>query len=164
MIPTSDGSRAKALFARLDATTASTLREALVVAIARAVTLATEAAVLAAPDRQEAILRAAEGNVEPIESTALDVAADVFAKHAAQHPGMNVGAAIAAGTVGAAVAGVSIGKVRGGLYHAGSVLGDVEAVASGKPEKMLRRVGQHAFWHQFGKLGRGIFRGIGGKG
>ena len=44
--------------------------------------------------------------------------------------GVDVGAAIAAGTVAAVVGGVSLGKVRGEMYHAGSVLGDVEFMQS----------------------------------
>src|ERR1039458_10059986 len=79
MIPKSDGSRAKALFARFDAKTAATLREALTAAIARAAELATEAAVLAAPDKADATFKAEEASVESIESSALDVAADIFA-------------------------------------------------------------------------------------
>lgn len=163
MIPRTDGSAAKAYFAHLAPDTAEALREAIVEAIAKCAVLATEAAVLAAPQSQETILQAAERNVAPIENTALDVAASVLAKHwPPAKGGPNIGAAIAAGTVGAVAAGVSIGKVRGSMYRAGSVLGDVEAAASGNPAKVVRRAGQHVFWRAFGKLGRGIFRGIGG--
>ena len=141
MIPRTDGSRAEKLFASLNPATAAMLREAIVEAIASAATLATESAGMAAPDRQDAILTAAESNVASIEMTALDVAAAVLSQHAAQHPkGPGVGAVIAAGALGAAASGVSIGKVRGGLYRAGSVLGDVEAVGSGNPAKIVRRV------------------------
>lgn len=164
MIPTSDGSRAKALFARFDALTASTLRAALEAAIAKASVLTTEAAALAALDKQDAILEAVQANIVPIKSTALDAAADIFARDAAQaHGPSDISTAIAAGTVGALAAGASLGNVRGKMYRAGSVLGDVEAVASGDPRKIVRRVGQHVFWRAFGSLGRGIFRGIGGK-
>lgn len=162
MIPTSDGSRARALFAHLETGAAQALHSALVAAIAKASELATEAAVLIAPDKQDAILTAVQDYAAPIDSTALDVAADILAAyHAPGKP--NIGAAIAAGTAAALASGVSIGKVRGEMYRDGSVLGDVEAVASGNPEKIVRRGAQHVFWRAFGKLGRSIFRAIGSK-
>ena len=162
MIPTSDGSRAKALFAHMDSATAQALRSAIIAAIAKASELATEAAALAAPEKQDAILTAVQDNAAPIESTALDAAADVLGDFHA--PGKsNIGAALAAGTAAAVAGGVSLGKVRGDMYRAGSVLGDVEAVASGDPEKIVRRGAQHVFWRAFGRAGRAIFRGIGGK-
>ena len=36
-------------------------------------------------------------------------------------------------------------------------------VASGNPEKIVRRAGQHVFWRMFGNAGRSIFRKISGK-
>ncbi len=161
MIPTSDGSRAKTFFAGMDARAAQALRDAIIAAVAKASELATEAAALAAPDKQDAILTAVQDNAAPIESTALDAAADVLGQHSMQ--GVDVGAALAAGTVAAVAGGMTIGKVRGAMYRGGSVLGDVEAVASGDPEKIVRRGAQHVFWRAFGKAGRSIFRKIGGK-
>jgi hypothetical protein len=169
MIPTSDGSRAKAALARMNPKAAAALREALVAAIAKASELAAEACALSVQKHLAAgvaisandVIDAVTENTAPIESTALDAAADVLSAHEAQ--GVDVGTAIAAGTVAAVAGGASLGKVRGEVYHAGSVLGDVEAVASGSPEKIVRRGAQHAFWRAFGKAGRGIFRKIGGK-
>ncbi|MHB8433252.1 MAG: hypothetical protein ACYDCA_06585 [Candidatus Tyrphobacter sp.] len=162
MIPTSDGSRAKELFARIEPKAAGALHDALAAAIAKASEITAEAAALAAPDKADAILQAVQDNVTPIENTALDAAADVLAAQA-PHGEANIGAAIAAGTAAAVAGGMTLGKVRGDMYHAGSVLGDVEAVASGNPEKIVRRGAQHIFWRAFGKAGRGIFRKIGGK-
>ncbi len=160
MIPITDGSRAKAYLARLNPKAADALRGALVAAIAKASELTAEVAVLAA-QKQLDVLDEVQNNAAPIESTALDAAADVLGQHAAQ--GVDVGAALAAGTVAAVASGMTIGKVRGDMYHAGSVLGDVEAVASGNPEKIVRRGAQHVFWRAVGKAGRGVFRKIGGK-
>ena len=142
--------------------TAVAWRDALTAAIAKVSELATEAAALAAPEKQDAILRAVQHNTAPIESTALDAAANALAAHVSAG-GMNLGAALAAATIGSMAAGASIGKVRGEMYHAGGVLGDVEAVASGNPEKVIRRGAQHVFWRAFGNAGRSIFRRIAGK-
>lgn len=160
MIPTSDGSRAKALFASMDPQAAAALRAAIVAAIARSSSLTAEVAVVAKA-RNLDMVHEVQRNVLPIENTSLDAAADVLAQHSA--PVSSIGAALAAGAAGAMAAGVSVGKVRGELYHAGSMLGDAEALASGNPRKIVRRGMQHVFWRAFGKAGRSIFRGIGGK-
>lgn len=181
MIPTSDGSTARAFFAHLDAEAASVLQSAIQKAIAKATELAAEAAGLGAlkaakildhltDEQAQAIMqnavKAIDDNIEPIEDTALDAAVAVFAQHPAQIRKIEqtVSGAAAAVVAGAALTGgLSVGKVRHDLYRAGSILGDVEAVASGNPRRIARRVGQHVFWRAFGKLGRSIFRGIGGK-
>lgn len=160
MIPTSDGSRAKTLFARMDPKAAEALRTAIVAAISKTAELCAEVGVLASKQDLD-IIDETQRNADPIENTALDAFADVLAQP--QDAGVDVGAAIAAGTVAAVAGGVSIGKVRHDIYRAGSVLGDVEAVASGDPEKIVRRGVQHVFWRVFGRLGRSIFRDIGGK-
>jgi hypothetical protein len=159
MIPTSDGSRAQALFSKMDPKAAEALRVALVAAIAKAAELCAEVGVLA-PQRGLDVIEETQRNATPIENTAMDVFADTLAVHS-EHV-VDVGAAIAAGTVAAVAGGVSLGKVRHAAYRAGSVLGDVEAVASGNPEKIVRRGVQHVFWRAFGKAGRSIFRMIGG--
>ena len=160
MIPTSDGSRWKAFLSKMDPKAAEALRSAIVAAISKTAELCAEVGVLAS-ERKLDIIDETQRNATPIESTALDVAADVLASAHADH-GVDVGAAIAAATASVVASGVSIGKVRGDLYRAGSVIGDVEAVASGNPEKIVRRAEQHFFWRFFGRLGRSIFRGIGG--
>jgi hypothetical protein len=159
MIPTSDGSKANALFAKMDPKIAAALRAAVIEAVAKSSELTCEVAVLAAEKKLD-VVDEAQRNITPIENTALDAFADTFAANAPH--GVDVGAAIAAGTAAALAGGVSIGKVRGDMYHAGSVLGDVEAVASGNPEKIVRRGAQHVFWRAFGRAGRSIFRKIGG--
>ncbi|MHB8355061.1 MAG: hypothetical protein ACYDDQ_00010 [Vulcanimicrobiaceae bacterium] len=158
MIPTTDGSAAKALFAHIEPKTAVALRNVLAAAIAKA----SELGALAVSEKQGAILTTVQENAAPIESTALDAAAHALAAHFP--PGVpNIGAALAAATIGSIAAGASISKARGEMYHASSVLGDVEAVASGNPEKVIRRAAQHVFWRAFGNAGRSIFRRIGGK-
>jgi hypothetical protein len=132
----------------MDPRAATALRAALVAAIAKASELATEACALSVQKHLAAgvaisandVIDAVAENTAPIESTALDAAADVLNAQAAQ--GVDVGAAIAAGTVAAVAGGMTLGKARGEVYHAGSVLGDVEAVASGNPEKIVRRGAQ----------------------
>lgn len=160
MIPTTDGSRFTAMSAKMDPQSAAALRSAVIAAIAKASELTVEVAVLAAARKLD-VIDETKHNIPAIENTALDAFADALAASAPS--GVDVGAAIAAGAIGAAAAGVSIGKVRGEMYHAGSVLGDVEAVASGNPEKIVRRAGQHVFWRMFGNAGRSIFRKISGK-
>jgi len=164
MIPTSDGSRAKAFFQKLPAAEAAAIREAVVAAIAKTAELSAEIGILASQKGLD-IITQTQNNAAVVESTALDVAADVLASHwhARRAPGASVdGEAAALGAAGVA-AGMSVGSVRHDLYRAGSILGDAEAIASGSPEKIVRRAGQHVFWRAFGKIGRGIFRGIGGK-
>jgi hypothetical protein len=160
MIPTSDGSRFNALLSKMDPKAAEALRSALVAAIAKASELCAEVGVLASA-RGLDIIEETGRNATVIENTAQDVFADVLSSHAEQ--GVDVGAAIAAASMGAVAGGVSLGKVRHAAYRAGSVLGDVEAIASGNPEKIVRRGMQHIFWRAFGKAGRSIFRIIGGK-
>lgn len=63
MIPRTDGSAARAYFAHLEPHAAEAIREAIVEAVARAGVLATETAVLAVPQAQDTILKAAEANV-----------------------------------------------------------------------------------------------------
>ncbi len=169
MIPISDGSRAKAYFARMNPKAAAALRNAIVAALAKASELSAEACAVSVQKHLDAgiavvaddVVTAVQENEAPIASTALDAAADALSQQSSQ--GVDVGVAIAAGTVAAVAGGMTIGKVRGDMYHAGSVLGDVEAVASGNPEKIVRRGAQHVFWRAVGKAGRGVFRKIGGK-
>lgn len=181
MIPTSDGKAAQAFFANLEPETAQVLRSAIQAAIAKSSELTAEVSGLGAiraakildglSDEQQAgiaknAVKAVDDNIVPIEDTAMDAAVAVFAAH--PHQLRKVKEAIsgpaAAVVAGAAITGgLTAGKVRHDLYHAGSLIGDAEAIASGNPEKIVRRAGQHIFWRAFGKLGRGIFRGIGGK-
>ncbi len=163
MIPTTDGSKAKAFLASLKPEDANMLRAAIVAAIAKTSELTVEVAVVSHA-RNLDVIRETQINVAVIENTALDCAADVLA---ASWPKRTDGAPVtdlSALAAGAAVAsGMSLGKARGAMYRAGSALGDVEAIASGNPEKIVRRGAQHVFWRAFGKLGRGIFRSFGGK-
>lgn len=181
MIPTTDGSAASAFFERLDPETADILRRAINAAIAKASELTSEAAGLGTlkaakvldhltDEQAEAIMqnavKAVDDNVRWIESTAIDTAVAVFAQHPAQIRKIEqtISGPAAAVVAGAALTGgLSVGKARHDLYRAGSLLGDAEAIASGNPQRIVRRVGQHVFWRAFGKLGRAIFRGIGGK-
>lgn len=48
----------------------------------------------------------------------------------------------------------AISDLRRVLYRSGSVLGDVEAVASGKPDKMVKRLIRKFLGRQFGSLMR----------
>ncbi len=159
MIPTSDGSRAAGVFAKLDPHVAATLRAALTAAIAKTAELGAEVGVVC-KERNLDVIAVMQKNVTPIENTALDAAADVLAD-AWFSSGNAIPQVAALGAVAAGVA--STGSIRGGLYRAGSILGDAEAVASGNPEKIVRRGAQHVFWRAFGNAGRAIFRGFGGK-
>lgn len=53
---------------------------------------------------------------------------------------------------------MSISRIRRLLYRSGSVLGDVEAVASGKPDRMIKRVIRKELYRDMGRAIRGIFR------
>jgi|GEM_PF-1880720 len=176
MTPLSDGSRWKALAGKMDPKAAEALQSALVEAISVSVEVSSEAAELAVsmaakqlyslPEEQQKVLagnavKAVNDNLVAIANTALDAFADSLAQ--AHTAGVDVGAAIAAASAGAVLGGASLGKVRHAAYRAGSVIGDVEAVASGDPKKIVRRAEQHIFWRAFGKLGRSLFRNIGGK-
>ena len=55
-------------------------------------------------------------------------------------------------------ASVKISKIRKTLYRTASELGDVQAVASGNPEKIVERAENKLIWRGFGKLFR-TFRG-----
>ena len=50
-----------------------------------------------------------------------------------------------------------MGSVRSGAYKVGRVLGDVQAVTSGDPVKMAKRVGRTFAWRTFGKGMRKLF-------
>ncbi len=51
-----------------------------------------------------------------------------------------------------------LGSVRRGAYKVGRVLGDVQAVTSGSPTKMAKRVGRKIAWKTVGKGMRKLFR------
>ena len=156
LLPTSDGSKAKAVFLSngSDGERAEHCTEAAMnMAIKMTMCIAMDAL---PPDVQTNIRTKIDAHLAAIVNTSMDAAADAYSS------GTTATAAAVGAGVAAAVAATSIGRVRHALYRSGSVLGDVEAVASGNPEKIVRRVGQHVFWRAFGKLGRGIFRGIGG--
>ena len=53
---------------------------------------------------------------------------------------------------------VSIGKTRGFLYELAKLLGDLQAISSGKPGKVARRVGRRAAGKAVGRGMRKIFR------
>jgi hypothetical protein len=176
MISTSDGSRAKAFFSAMDPKAGQILQSAIVAAISKTAALSGEAAALAASEVAKKLyslsqeqqnvfannaVKAISDNVTVIECTALDAAADALAKSKVE--GIDIAAVIAAGTAVAVAGGASIPKLRRAAYRAGSVLGDVEAIASGDPKKIVRRGVQHTFWRSFGRVGRSIFRGIGGR-
>ena len=181
LLPTTDGTAARAFFAKLDPEAAHLLQTAIQKAIATSSELSTEAAALGAmqaanlldgvsdkqqPDIGKNAVKAVDENIAAIENTALDAAVAVFVANPMQIRKVEqsisgTAAAVAAGA--AAAGGLTVGKARHDLYRAGSILGDAEAIASGKPEKIVRRVGQHIFWRAFGKVGRSIFRGLSGK-
>ena len=167
-IPITDGTKAKRLF-----TTSGAEGEMAAQIAEKAMHTALEMTLLIAmngraPDVQSSLAAAVNEHLEAIVNTSMDAAADAFtagrtaiASQQSPHAAATE-AAIGAG-VAAASAATSIGRVRHALYRGGSVLGDVEAVASGNPERMVRRAEQHVFWRAFGRVGRGLFRGIGGK-
>lgn len=155
MTQTTDGKAAEAYFSRLDPAIAGLLRAAIVAAIAKSSALTAQTAVLRAHASPE-LIDEITAEIPSIENTALDAAIGVLEQPHGASPASVVGA-LAAGTAGALASGVTIGKVRGELYHAGSVLGDVEAIASGNPRTVVRRGIQHVFWHSFGRAGRSLF-------
>jgi len=53
---------------------------------------------------------------------------------------------------------MKIPKVRRSLYRAAAKLGDVEALASGKPERIIERAENKVIWRGFSSLFR-AFRG-----
>ena len=178
MIPTSDGSAARAFLGRIDPESAAVLSAVLQAAISKSAELATEAASLGAAQAAKLIdglsdiqqagivknaVRAVDENIAPIKNTALDAAIAVFASHPAQIKKLErtISGDAAAVVAGAAITGgLSAGAVRHDLHRAGSILGDAEAIASGNPQRIARRIGQHVFWRAFGRMGRSIFRGL----
>ena len=167
LLPTSDGANAKATFQNsgLDGERAE---KTAVAAMNSAIKMVLALAMDGMPAETEAkILANVNQHLDVVVSTSLDCAATAYLQapqpaHASPtKPSSAPG--VAAATIAGLGAGASIGAVRHGLYRAGSMLGDAEAIASGNPEKIVRRAGQHIFWRAFGRLGRGIFRGIGGK-
>ena len=167
ILPTSDGSKAKAIFLQSGPDGERTERTALA-AMNSAIKMVLYLAMDGMPADIEAKITAnVNKHLDVVVSTSLDCAATAYgsvpqAAHAPIAPPHSA-PAVAAATVAGLAAGASVGQVRHDLYRAGSLLGDAEAVASGNPETISRRAGQHIFWRAFGKLGRGIFRGIGGK-
>lgn len=155
MIPITDGSKADAFFnASKDG---HIVREAIVAAIARGSTLATQLAALAVPGEMEgAVVDAVQAKVQDIDNTALDAAVDVLISHYQPANDGSLAGIAAAGAM--LLAGGKWGAARHDLYRAGAMLGDAEAIASGNPEQIARRAGQHVFWRAFGRLGRAIFR------
>ena len=166
MIPTSDGSSGQKIFAEMDDDTRQILEAAISSAINIAVELAAQASLIAVPDKQTEIMAKINDTLPSIVNTAMDSAASVLATRSVEaaqgHPQGHYGTAGVIALGAAAASGIGISGVRHELYHAGSVLGDVQALASGNPSKIVRRAGQHVFWRLFGKAGRGIFRAIGG--
>ena len=53
---------------------------------------------------------------------------------------------------------MKLSKVRRSLYKTAAKLGDVEAITSGKPERVIERAENKMIWRGFGKLFR-TFRG-----
>jgi hypothetical protein len=49
-------------------------------------------------------------------------------------------------------------KIRRATYRAGSVLGDVEALASGSPAKIGKRIIRKTIWKAWGKFARSALR------
>lgn len=152
-----DGSAAKARFATMDAKTAEILREMISAAINTGVEMTAQAVFDVVPDKIRPISDAIDAALPGIVSTAMDAATSPLGSPGSANAveGIALGAAVAGG--------LRLASVRHDLYRAGSVLGDAEAIASGSPRLIVRRIGQHVFWRAFGRLGRAIFRGIGGK-
>ncbi len=167
ILPTSDGSKAKSIFlnAGLDGDRAVKCADA---AMNSAIKMVLYLAMDGLPADIEAKITAnVNKHLDVVVNTSLDLAATAYVQAtppAPPRPASPPSApGIAAASAAGLAAGASIGAVRHDLYRAGSVLGDAEAIASGNPERIARRAAQHVFWRAFGKLGRGIFRGIGGK-
>jgi hypothetical protein len=53
----------------------------------------------------------------------------------------------------------TIGDARRITWRASSILGDVEAVASGSPARVGRRMVRKAVWRAIGKAMRGVLTG-----
>lgn len=51
-----------------------------------------------------------------------------------------------------------INKTRRKLYRTASILGDLNAIASGNPKKIAKRFGRKTFGRKSGKMIRKIFR------
>lgn len=51
---------------------------------------------------------------------------------------------------------MKLSKVRRSLYWTASKLGDVEAIASGKPRRIVERAENKMIWRGFGKLFRSL--------
>lgn len=51
-----------------------------------------------------------------------------------------------------------INKTRRKLYRTASILGDINALASGNPKKIAKRFGRKFLGRKSGKIIRGIFR------
>jgi hypothetical protein len=49
-------------------------------------------------------------------------------------------------------------KARSFLYRLARVLGDVEAVSSGKPERVVKRIARKAAYRSTGRLLRKLFK------
>jgi hypothetical protein len=79
VIPPTDGSKAKALFAQMHEKEAAPLRKALLAAISRATTLTAQAAILGAPSHDTAIAKTVNEFGPAIGWGALDAAAEAFA-------------------------------------------------------------------------------------
>ena len=165
MIETTDGTFAQGALEKMPAAEAQRLRDVIQKAAHVGIEGAAQTVFFAFPHEAQQLAAAlTDETLEALLYTALDAAVKVYLDETPRevaHP--SVAAAAVAGAIGASAAGISVGKVRGELYRAGSVLGDVEAVASGNPARMVRRVEQHVFWRTFGRFGRSIFRGLGGK-
>ena len=54
--------------------------------------------------------------------------------------------------------GLTINKVRGYMYTTAKLLGDVQAIASGDPKKMAKRVGRRVVGKGTGRLLGWLFR------
>src|SRR5579872_3875148 len=165
MIETTDGTFAQAAFEKLPRAEATRLRDALQRAIHVALEGTAQEIFLGFPQQAQALgATLTDEKLLGIMHTALDAAMTVYIDETPRevdHP--SAAAAVIAGAIGTSAAGISVGKVRHDSSRAGSGRGAAEAGARGNPPKMVRRVEQHLFWRAFGKLGRSLFRGIGGK-
>ncbi len=53
---------------------------------------------------------------------------------------------------------MNISKTRGLLYKVAKVLGDIQAVSSGDPNKVAKRIGRRAYGKASGRLMRKLFK------
>lgn len=53
---------------------------------------------------------------------------------------------------------ISISKIRGEMYKTAKILGDVQAVSSGDPKKIAKRLGRRVAGKQTGKLLGKLFK------